>query len=100
MYFVDFASFARRNLPEGWNDDIGGTFQLLDGRWYNSSRQYWRGNFTYESPFILLKPLNRWLGLVQQERFVWWYPVHATFLIHILSWVMASAHIYLMWGFL
>ena len=67
MYFVDFANFARRNLPEGWNDDIGGTFQLLDGRWYNSSRQYWRGNFTYESPFIL-KPLNRWLGLVQQER--------------------------------
>ena len=54
MYFVDFANFARRNLPEGWNDDIGGTFQLLDGRWYNSSRQYWRGNFTYESPFILL----------------------------------------------
>ena len=52
MYFVDFANFARRNLPEGWNDDIGGTFQLLDGRWYNSSRQYWRGNFTYESPFI------------------------------------------------
>ena len=40
MYFVDFANFARRNLPEGWNDDIGGTFQLLDGRWYNSSRQY------------------------------------------------------------
>ena len=68
MYFVDFANFARRNLPEGWNDDIGGTFQLLDGRWYNSSRQYWRGNFTYESPFIFLKPLNRWLGLVQQER--------------------------------
>ena len=33
-----------------------------------SSRQYWRGNFTYESPFIFLKPLNRWLGLVQQER--------------------------------
>ena len=55
-------------MDEGWNDDIGGTFQLLDGRWYNSSRQYWRGNFTYESPFIFLKPLNRWLGLVQQER--------------------------------
>lgn len=68
MYFVDFANFSRRNLPEGWNDDIGGTFQLLDGRWYNSSRQYWRGNVTYESPFILLKPLNRWLGMVQQER--------------------------------
>ena len=68
MYFVDYVNFANRNLPQGWNDDIGGTFQLLDGRWYNSSRQYWRGNFTYESPFIFLKPLNRWLGLVQQER--------------------------------
>lgn len=68
MYFVDFANFSRRNLPEGWNDDIGGTFQLLDGRWYNSSRQYWRGNVTYESPFILLKPLNRLLGLIQHER--------------------------------
>lgn len=68
MYFVDFANFSRRNLPEGWNDEIGGTFQLLDRRWYNSSRQYWRGNVTYESPFILLKPLNRWLGMVQKER--------------------------------
>ena len=75
MYFVDFANFARRNLPEGWNDDIGGTFQLLDGRWYNSSRQYWRGNFTYESPFIFLKPLA---GISPAGAFVWWYPVHAT----------------------
>ena len=99
MYFVDFANFARRNLPEGWNDDIGGTFQLLDGRWYNSSRQYWRGNFTYESPFILLKPLNRWLGLVQQERCMV-VSCSCHILIHISSWVMASAHIYLMWGLL
>lgn len=68
MYFVDFANFSRRNLPEGWNDEIGGTFQLLDGRWFNASRQYWRGNVTYESPFLLLRSLNRWLGMVQQER--------------------------------
>lgn len=68
VYFVDFVNFSRKNLPEGWNDEIGGTFQLLDGRWYNSSRQYWRGNMTYESPFILLRPLNRWLGMIQQER--------------------------------
>ena len=78
MYFVDFANFARRNLPEGWNDDIGGTFQLLDGRWYNSSRQYWRGNFTYESPFILLKTLKPLAGISPAGAFVWWYPVHAT----------------------
>ena len=68
VYFVDFVNFSRSNLPEGWNDEIGGTFQLLDRRWYNSSRQYWRGHMSYESPFILLRPLNRWLGMVQQER--------------------------------
>lgn len=68
VYFVDFVNFSRSNLPEGWNDEIGGTFQLLDRRWYNSSRQYWRGHMSYESPFILLRPFNRWLGMVQQER--------------------------------
>ena len=68
IYFVDFANFSRSSLPEGWNDEIGGTFQLLDRRWYNSSRQYWRGNVSYESPFILLRPLNRWLGMIQHER--------------------------------
>jgi hypothetical protein len=68
LYFVDFANFSRHNLPEGWNDEIGGTFQLLDGRWYNSSREYWRANVTYESPFILLRALKNWTGMVQQER--------------------------------
>ena len=68
IYFVDFVNFKRSNIPEGWNDEIGGTFQLLDRQWYNSSRQYWRGNLAYESPFILLRPFNRWLGMIQQER--------------------------------
>lgn len=68
MYFVDFVNFKRSNIPEGWNDEIGGTFQLLDGRWYNSSDQYWRGHMTYESPFILLRPFNKWLGMIQHER--------------------------------
>ena len=45
MYFVDFANFARRNLPEGWNDDIGGTFQLLDGRWYKLFTSVLAGEF-------------------------------------------------------
>ena len=68
MYFVDFANFVHSNLPGGWNDEVNGVFQLLDGRYYNSSREYWRINSTYESPFIFLKPLNKWLGKVQQER--------------------------------
>jgi hypothetical protein len=68
MYFLDYANFSRHNLPEGWNDEIGGTFQLLNRHWFNSSRQYWRGNVTYESPFILLRSLKKWTGMVQQER--------------------------------
>ena len=68
MYFVDFVNFSRSNIPEDWNDEIGGTFQLLDRRWFNSSSQYWRGHVTYESPFILLRPLNRLLGEIHHER--------------------------------
>ena len=68
IYFVDFVNFRRSNIPEGWNDEIGGTFHLLDRQWFNSSRNYLRSNVTYESPFILLRPINRYLGMVQQER--------------------------------
>lgn len=68
MFFVDYAHFANLNLPQGWNDDIGGTFQTLDSRWYNASSHYIRGNFTYETPFLLLYPVSRLLSFVQKER--------------------------------
>lgn len=68
LYFVDFANFSSRNLPVGWNDEIGGVFQLLDGRWYNSSRRYIRGHFTYEAPFLVLKHLMKYTRYVQNER--------------------------------
>lgn len=68
LYFIDFANFARSNLPTGWNDDFGGVFQLLDRRWYNSSRHYVRGHVTYESPFLLLRHLNKYTQYVLNER--------------------------------
>lgn len=68
LYFVDFANFSKRNLPVGWSDEIGGVFQLLDGRWYNSSNSYLRGNFTYEAPFLLLKHLRKYTRYIQNER--------------------------------
>ncbi len=68
LYFVDFANLARSNLPIGWNDDIGGVFQLLDGRWYNSSRKYVRAQFTYEAPFLFLRHLMKYTRYVQNER--------------------------------
>lgn len=68
LYFVDFANFSRRNLPVGWNDEIGGVFQSLDSRWYNSSRRYVRGHFSYDAPFLLLRHLNKYTRYVQNER--------------------------------
>lgn len=68
LYFVDFANLWRSNLPMGWSDDIGGVFQLLDGRWYNSSRKYLRGHLTYEAPFLLLKHLMKYTQYVLNER--------------------------------
>ena len=68
LYFVDFANFSRHNLPVGWNDEIGGGFQVLDSRWYNSSRRYVRGHFTYEAPFLILRHLMKYTRYVQNER--------------------------------
>lgn len=68
LYFVDYVNFANRNLPQSWDDEIGGTFQMLDGRWYNASSHYIQGNLTCESPFILLYPVSRLLSFIQKER--------------------------------
>lgn len=68
MYFVDFTNFTKSNLPIGWNDDIGGVFQLLDRRWYNSSRKYVRGHFTYEAPFLILPHIVKYTRNVLNER--------------------------------
>ena len=67
VYFADFVNFSNSNLPQGW-DDIGGTFQMLDSRWYNASSHYFKCNVTYESPFILLYPVNKMLSFIQKER--------------------------------
>lgn len=53
-YFVDFENFRQTFLPNGWNDEWSGDFELLDNHLYNQSNYYFRANFTYESPFILL----------------------------------------------
>lgn len=68
LYFVDFNNFRRNSLPVGWNDDIGGTFQLLDTHWFNSSDKYVRANFAYESPFIFMRQLRKYTRYVLNER--------------------------------
>lgn len=68
LYFVDFINFSKSNLPVGWSDEIGGVFQLLDRRWYNSSRKYLRMNSTYEAPFLVLPRLQKYTRNVLNER--------------------------------
>jgi hypothetical protein len=55
VYFADFSNFQRQNIPQSWNDPIGGTFHLLDGVWYNASKSYIQAHFMYESPFAILQ---------------------------------------------
>lgn len=66
--FVDFANFRDENLPEGWDDDWSGNFQLLREREYNESDYYIRGNVSYESP-LLFATWVPYLGrFIEKER--------------------------------
>lgn len=68
MYFVDFFNLRKNNLPDDWNDDIGGTFQLLDSRWYNWSNKYLRAHVSYETPFLIFRQLRKYVNLIETER--------------------------------
>jgi hypothetical protein len=76
-YFLNYENFRENNIPGGWNDDWSGEFELLRSENYDSSPYYVRGNFTYESPLLLLS----WLPLVghymEMERiYVSWLDAH------------------------
>ena len=68
-YFVDFSNFRDNNLPEGWDDDWTGNFQLLNSRWYNDSRYYARANLSYESPLLFMSALPILGHFLERERF-------------------------------
>ena len=51
-YFLDYVNFRDNNLPEDWNDNWSGDFQLLSSRMYNESDYYFRNNVSYESPLL------------------------------------------------
>ncbi|WP_144007207.1 DUF5686 family protein [Prevotella sp. P5-126] len=67
-YFVDYANFRDENLPNGWDDDWTGQFQLLSRNWYNASDYYLRGHVSYESPLLMLSWMP-WIGrYIETER--------------------------------
>lgn len=68
LYFADFLNFRRNNLPVGWDDEIGGTFQLLSSFKYNEIDRYVRGHIKYDAPFLLVPTLFRKLPYIMRER--------------------------------
>ena len=68
-YFLDYANFRDNNLPEGWDDDWSGNFQLLDSRIYNESAYYIRANVSYESPMVFATWLPYLGKYIEKERF-------------------------------
>lgn len=67
-YFLDFANFRDNNLPEGWDDNWSGDFQLLRSRVYNESDYYIRGNLSYESPLLFATWLPYLGKYIEKER--------------------------------
>lgn len=67
--FLDYTNFRDNNLPEGWDDDWSGNFQLLDGRIYNESAYYIRANVSYESPMLFATWLPYLGKYIEKERF-------------------------------
>lgn len=66
--FMDFANFRDENLPEGWDDDWSGNFQLLREREYNESDYYIRGNVSYESPLLFATWIPYLGRYIEKER--------------------------------
>lgn len=67
-YFLDYTQFRESNIPNGWNDDWSGSFELLNSNWYNASKYYVRGNITYESPHLALTWIPYVGRLFEKER--------------------------------
>lgn len=67
-YFLDYANFRDNNLPEAWNDEWTGNFQLLSSRLYNSSTYYARSNITFEAPLLLTAYLPLVGRYIERER--------------------------------
>ncbi len=68
-YFVDYANFRDNNLPEGWEDDWSGNFELLRSRVYNESNYYVRANVSYDSPMMIGSWVPYLGKYIERERF-------------------------------
>lgn len=67
-FFADFTYFARYNLPETWDDGIGGVFNVLPYSVYNASTSYAQAHIMYETPFFIFTLLPKLARGVLSER--------------------------------
>ena len=68
LYFVQFKNLKDNHLPHGWDDDIGGTFNLLTTVKYNEIDKYLRANIQYDAPLLLVPTLLRKVKYITKER--------------------------------
>lgn len=68
LHFAEFNNLRRNNLPEGWDDDIGGSFHLLSSVKYNEIDKYLRANIKYDAPLLLVPSLLRRVKSITRER--------------------------------
>ena len=68
LFFAEFNFLRKNNLPSGWDDDIGGAFQLLSRHKYNEIDKYLRANVRYDAPILLLSSILRKIKYINKEK--------------------------------
>lgn len=68
LFFAEFNNLRKNNLPSGWDDDIGGAFQLLTRSKYYEIDKYLRINTKYDAPLLLVPSIFRKVKYITKER--------------------------------
>ncbi len=67
-YFIDYTHFRDNNLPDGFEDDWSGNFELLRSRLYQS-KYYLRFNISYDQPMMVACWVPYLGKYIERERF-------------------------------
>ena len=68
LFFAEFKNLRKNNLPIGWNEEMGGAFQLLKRHEYNEIDKYLRTNVTYDAPLLLVPTLFKNVKYITKEK--------------------------------
>lgn len=68
LFFTEFNNLRKNNLPIGWDEEMGGTFQLLARHEYTEIDKYLRTNVTYDAPLLLVPTLFKNVKYITKEK--------------------------------